>query len=71
MIFSGIRPANHDGTEHADDSASQPLNRLFERHTEAGWRSSLETGQGGTQRRKPFKREQLSGPQRKRSLPRR
>jgi len=33
MILSGTRPANHDGTEHAGDSAGQPLNRLFERHT--------------------------------------
>jgi hypothetical protein len=30
--LSGTRPANHDGAEHADDSAGQPLNRLFERH---------------------------------------
>jgi hypothetical protein len=30
--LSGIRPANHDGIEHAGDSAGQPLNRLFERH---------------------------------------
>jgi hypothetical protein len=33
MILSGTRPANHDGVEHAGDSAGQPLNRLFERHT--------------------------------------
>jgi hypothetical protein len=32
MILSGTRPANHDGAEHAGDSAGQPLNRLFERH---------------------------------------
>jgi len=32
MILSGTRPANHDGVEHAGDSADQPLNRLFERH---------------------------------------
>jgi len=30
--LSGTRPANHDGAEHAGDSAGQPLNRLFERH---------------------------------------
>src|SRR5487761_268969 len=32
MILSGTRPANHDGVEHAGDSAGQPLNRLFGRH---------------------------------------
>lgn len=35
-ILSGARPANHDGAEHADDSAGQPLNRLLERHRVSG-----------------------------------
>ena len=48
--MSGIRPANHDGVEHAGDSAGQPLNRLFERHKfrhplfgyQVTWRRALE-----------------------------
>jgi len=32
MILSGTRPANHDGAEHAGDSAGHPLNRVFERY---------------------------------------
>jgi hypothetical protein len=31
--LSSTRPANHHRAKPADDSAGQPLNRVFERHT--------------------------------------